>query len=437
MECKEFDNIIIGAGPAGMRACTVSRQRGESVCVIERAEVGGTCLNRGCIPTKALVQSANVADIVASAAKFGVEVGGDVRADYAVASHRKDDVVAALRTGAEASLGTDLLLCGDACFVAEGVMVGDTLLMAKKKILIATGSMPARLNVPGAELAITSDEFLKLDTLPAEMVVVGGGVIGMECACIARAFGCKVTVVEYCREILPGLDADMAKRLRSMLSRRGITVAVGAAVTSLTAEDSGNVVVHYTDKRGEQSVVAHTVLMATGRRAVLPSGLDTVGVEVNAKGIVVNDAMQTSVPGIYAVGDCNGRIMLAHAASAQADVAMGMRDAMSVVPSVVFTSPECAQVGVLSGDNIVVGKAVYGSNGMATAMGQTDGFVKVAVDAATNKVVGCCAIGAGADAIVQEAAIAISASLSAADLRSKTIFTHPTLSELLPSALPM
>jgi dihydrolipoamide dehydrogenase len=147
--------------------------------------------------------------------------------------------------------------------------------------------------------------------------------------------------------------------------------------------------------------------------------------------------MQTSVPGIYAVGDCNGRIMLAHAASAQADVAMGMRDAMSVVPSVVFTSPECAQVGVLSGDNIVVGKAVYGSNGMATAMGQTDGFVKVAVDAATNKVVGCCAIGAGADAIVQEAAIAISASLSAADLRSKTIFTHPTLSELLPSALPM
>ncbi|WP_289750732.1 dihydrolipoyl dehydrogenase family protein [Muribaculum intestinale] len=439
---KEFDNIIIGAGPAGMRACAIARERGESVCVVERREVGGTCLNRGCIPTKALVQSASVISVVASASGFGVGIAGEIQHDYSVASARKDEVVASLRKGAEMSIGAGIVVYGDARIVsADTVEVGGTLLHAAKRMIIASGSRPARLRVPGAELAITSDEFLRLTELPSELVVIGGGVIGMECACIAHAFGCKVTVVEYCREILPGLDAEMAKRLRSMLSRRGVTVVVGAQVTSLESTVQGEITVTYADRRGDHTLTAPMVMMATGRRAVLPDGLTDTGVVLTASGAVsTDDSMLSSVPGIYAIGDCNGRLMLAHAASAQAEVAMGLRDSVESVPSVVFTLPECAQVGTLNSDTpgaLITGKAMYGANGMASAMGQTEGFVKVAVDAATRRIAGCCAIGAGADAIVQEAAIAMAGDMTADTLRTRAVFAHPTLSELLLSALPL
>ncbi|WP_305301505.1 dihydrolipoyl dehydrogenase family protein [Muribaculum intestinale] len=439
---KEFDNIIIGAGPAGMRACAIARERGESVCVVERREVGGTCLNRGCIPTKALVQSASVISVVASASGFGVGIAGEIQHDYSVASARKDEVVASLRKGAEMSIGAGIVVYGDARIVsADTVEVGGTLLHAAKRMIIASGSRPARLRVPGAELAITSDEFLRLTELPSELVVIGGGVIGMECACIAHAFGCKVTVVEYCREILPGLDAEMAKRLRSMLSRRGVTVVVGAQVTSLESTVQGEITVTYADRRGDHTLTAPMVMMATGRRAVLPEGLTDTGVVLTAsEAVSTDDSMLSSVPGIYAIGDCNGRLMLAHAASAQAEVAMGVRDSVESVPSVVFTLPECAQVGTLNSNTpgaLIVGKAMYGANGMASAMGQTEGFVKVAVDAATRRIVGCCAIGAGADAIVQEAAIAMAGDMTADTLRTRAVFAHPTLSELLLSALPL
>lgn len=442
MDHKEFDNIIIGAGPAGMRACAIARQRGESVCVVERREVGGTCLNRGCIPTKALVQSASVISVVASASGFGVGIAGEIQHDYSVASARKDEVVASLRKGAEMSIGAGIVVYGDARIVsADTVEVVGTLLHAAKRMIIASGSRPARLRVPGAELAITSDEFLRLTELPSELVVIGGGVIGMECACIAHAFGCKVTVVEYCREILPGLDAEMAKRLRSMLSRRGVTVVVGAQVTSLESTVQGEITVTYADRRGDHTLTAPMVMMATGRRAVLPDGLTDTGVVLTAsEAVSTDDSMLSSVPGIYAIGDCNGRLMLAHAASAQAEVAMGVRDSVESVPSVVFTLPECAQVGTLNSNTpgaLIVGKAMYGANGMASAMGQTEGFVKVAVDAATRRIVGCCAIGAGADAIVQEAAIAMAGDMTADTLRTRAVFAHPTLSELLLSALPL
>ncbi len=442
MDHKEFDNIIIGAGPAGMRACAIARERGESVCVVERREVGGTCLNRGCIPTKALVQSASVISVVASASGFGVGIAGEIQHDYSVASARKDEVVASLRKGAEMSIGAGIVVYGDARIVsADTVEVGGTLLHAAKRMIIASGSRPARLRVPGAELAITSDEFLRLTELPSELVVIGGGVIGMECACIAHAFGCKVTVVEYCREILPGLDAEMAKRLRSMLSRRGVTDVVGAQVTSLESTEQGGITVTYADRRGDHTLTAPMVMMATGRRAVLPGGLTDTGVVLTASGAVsTDDRMMSSVPGIYAIGDCNGRLMLAHAASAQAEVAMGVRDSVESVPSVVFTLPECAQVGTLNSDTpgaLIVGKAMYGANGMASAMGQTEGFVKVAVDAATRRIAGCCAIGAGADAIVQEASIAMAGDMTADTLRTRAVFAHPTLSELLLSALPL
>lgn len=442
MSIAHFDNIIIGAGPAGMRANAIARQRNESVCIIERSHVGGTCLNRGCIPTKALVQSAATVAAMATANRYGAIVDGPLRADYSIAATRKDEVVTAMRQGAASATAASgsTVMQGDARLIdASTVAVADSMIRADKRIIIATGSMPATLPLPGADLAITSDDFLRLTQLPASLTIIGGGVIGLECACIAHAFGCHVTVVEYCRELLPGLDADMAKRLRSMLSRSGVNVAVGAQVTSLAPAPDGAITVNYTDRRGSGSATSEMVLMATGRRPVVPDGAATIGLAVTPKGIVVDKAMATNVEGILAIGDCNGQLMLAHAASAQAEVALGMRKSVDAVPSVVFTSPECAQVGTLTAaepNSLLVAKAMYGANGMAAAMGQTDGFVKVAADAASRRIVGCCAIGAGADAIVQEAAIAIAAEWTIDDLRSRPVFAHPTLSEMLVAALP-
>lgn len=442
MEGNVFDNIIVGAGPAGMRASALARQRGESVALVERDQVGGTCLNRGCIPTKALVQSAAMMAAVAAAPRFGVAVEGTVGGDYAVAAARKDKVVDALRQGAEATTAATgaTLVRGNARLLDRATVdVDGRRLHAAKRLVIATGSVPATLPLPGAELTITSDDFLRLTALPASLVVVGGGVIGMECACIAASFGCKVTVVECCREILPGLDAEMAKRLRTLLTRRGVAIAVGAQVNGFAPAADGAIAVGYADRRGDQTVVADAVMMATGRWPVVPDGAEAAGLAVGRKGIVVDEGMATNLAGVYAIGDCNGRLMLAHAATAQAEVAFGLRRSVEAVPSVVFTAPECAQVGVVASDapgELLVGKAMYGANGMAAAMGLTDGFVKVAADAATRRIVGCCAIGAGADAIVQEAALAIAASWTVDDLRSRPVFAHPTLSELLLAALP-
>ena len=440
MDVLNFDTVVIGAGPAGMHAATLARKAGDRVCVIERDMVGGTCLNRGCIPTKALVQSAHVVDTVRGSSKHGVSIAGVPELHYDVAVDRKDEVVAGLRQSAEASLSNVVLMRGDAVFVDKSTLqVGRSMVTATHRIIVATGSAPLGLQVPGADLAMTSDDFLRHRQLPQELVVIGGGVIGIECACIADAFGCKVTVLEYCKEILPAMDSEMAKRLRMLLGRRGINIVVGAEVRAL-ADNGGNISVNYVDKKGAHVCGAPVVLMATGRGVVLPPGLKEIGVEVGPKGIVVDEVFATTSPSIYAIGDCNGQLMLAHAATAQAEVALGVRGSVADVPAVVFSSPECAQVGTLSSTDaypeVVTAKSMYAGNGMAAAMGATDGFVKVAIEASTRRIIGCCAIGISANAIVQEAAIAIGGGLTVDELRDRVVFSHPTISELFASALP-
>ena len=308
-------------------------------------------------------------------------------------------------------------------------------------MIIASGSRPARLRVPGAELAITSDEFLRLTELPSELVVIGGGVIGMECACIAHAFGCKVTVVEYCREILPGLDAEMAKRLRSMLSRRGVTVVVGAQVTSLESTEQGGITVTYADRRGDHTLTAPMVMMATGRRAVVPDGLTDTGVVLTASAAVsTDDRMMSSVPGIYAIGDCNGRCLLAHAASAQARCVMGEKVNMDVMPSAVFTIPECASVGLTEEQAKAASldykscKAFFRANGKAVAMGEDEGLVKILVNKGDGKILGAHICGPHAADLIAEISLAMANGLTAADIVA-TIHAHPSLPEVIPAAL--
>lgn len=443
-----FDIIILGAGPGGYETAVEAAREGLSVAVVERDHLGGTCLNRGCIPTKALLRSAEVLDIINRAEEFGVTV--NVAAiDYSRAVERKNSVVGQLREGVATLLSNPLITVvkGEGEIVSpREVKVGDTLLTADRAIIIATGSAPAALPIEGADLTITSDDLLAMTDLPKSMVIIGGGVIGLEFAGILNSFGVDVTVVEFCKEILPNFDHDIAKRLRTSMSRRGVTFAVSAAVTGVSVADDGRRIVTYDRKGKVASFEAEAVLMAVGRRPVVPKGVEEAGVAVGRRGIEVDDNMLTSVAGVYAIGDVNGRCMLAHAASAQGKVALahilGRKSAINldVVPSAVFTSPEAAMVGLTEeaatdrGVEYDVRRTTFRANGKALAMGESDGLVKILKAKESGKIIGCHVLGPHASDLVAGTALAISRGLTAADILA-TIHSHPTLSEVIISAL--
>lgn len=440
------DLIIIGAGPGGYEVAAAEAARGRKVVLVERDLPGGTCLNRGCIPTKCLCAAAGTVLVVADAAEFGVDVAGFTPV-YARAAERMRAIVDGLRQDVRGVLRGVQLVEGEARFNADGnvaVRLADGIdeVFCAPTVLIATGSKPTLLPIPGAELAMTSDDFLQLDTLPENVVVIGGGVIGLEFASIMSAYGVEVTVVEFCKEVLPPFDADIAKRLRSYLSRRGIKFVMGAAVTGIAASDGDGYTVTYRGKKGDETVETRAVLMAVGRRAVLPEGLVEAGIEVSPRGFIVTDSrMQTTRPGVYAVGDCNGRMMLAHAATAQAEVALGADINLDVVPAAVFTTPEAAMVGMTeaqakeAGMDCAVGKAMFAGNGKARAQGEPDGFVKVIIDRATGRLLGCHILGPHAADLIAEPALAIANGLVAGDIVPHTIHAHPTLCETLAHAI--
>jgi dihydrolipoamide dehydrogenase len=431
---EQLDAIVIGAGPGGYETAAKLAATGKRTAIIERDSLGGTCLNRGCIPTKCLCASADALLTIKQAAEFGVEVNGEVKVDYTVAHQRMLGVIAGLQEGVRATLKDVEVIEGTARLAADHkVIVGDRVLTAPQ-IIIATGSQPARLRIEGADLAMTSDEFLKMDKLPKSIVVIGGGVIGIEFASILAAFGVEVTVVEYCKEILPPFDAEVAKRLRTYLTRRGIKFVTGAAVKAVRP---GFEVV-YEGKKGEVSVSAEQVIMAVGRRPVLPEGLAEAGVEVSERGYIkVNPLMETTVKGIYAIGDVNGICMLAHAASAQGRVVIGHDVALDLVPSVVFSVPEAAMVGVTEaqceaeGTEYAVAKIMYGANGKAQAMGETDGLVKLIYSPQTRCILGAHIVGAHAADLCAEAYLLIHNLTTLDEVKDEMIHAHPTLSELI------
>ncbi len=440
-----YELIIIGAGPGGYEMAAEAAACGLNVAIVERDLVGGTCLNRGCIPTKALCRNAEVVNLMRDAARWGVNCG-DITVDYSVAHARKDEVVKQLRDGVQMLLSQPgiTLIEGEAHFTGpHTIMVGDQE-HTGKSIVIATGSAPRGLPIEGADLAMTSDDVLAMSDLPKSMCIVGGGVIGMEFAAIFSSFGVEVTVVEFCKEILPPFDKDIAKRLKQVLSKRGIKVITQAAVKSLAKGDDG-ITVTYDLKGKEQSLVAERVLMSVGRQPVLPAGLDAAGINVSRRGIEVNNEMETSVSGVYAIGDVNGLCMLAHAASAQGQVALNSilgenhKVKLNIVPSAVFTVPELAMVGLTEEQcteremKVVVKKAFFRSNGKAVSMDETDGLIKMIVDASTRKIVGCHICGAHAADLIQEVVMAMNADVTV-DVLALSIHGHPTLTEVVQAA---
>ena len=464
--------IIIGAGPGGYETALLAAKRGVEVVLVEAGHVGGTCLNEGCIPTKAFCKNAEVLDGLREAETFGV-TGLTYGFDFKAVAARKNTVVEQLRGGVEGLLGHKLitLVRGKASFKdAHTVLVepsrhceeqSDVAICTEYTadyIIIATGSVSASLPIPGADLPgiLTSREILDIEEVPQRLCVIGGGVIGLEFASIFRSFGSEVTVVEYCKDILPRFDTDLAKRLKQSLGKRGIEINTQAQVTSIT-ENSGEYTVTFTRKGKEETVVADKVLMAVGRKANVASlNLADAGIDFTPRGIVVNDVMQTNIPHIYAVGDINGKMMLAHAATFQGIVAldhiMGVENDidLSVMPAAVFTSPEAASVGKTEDECKEAGipvrclKSFFRANGKAVTMGETDGFCKIVVAAEPKegaespyepgRVLGCHLYGPHASDIVQEACSMITRKATLKEFQD-VIHTHPTLTEVLQSAL--
>lgn len=437
---ERSDIIIIGGGPGGYEIAAELADKDMKVTLVERDLLGGTCLNRGCIPTKCLCATAEAALNAQSASALGVEIK-DISIDYGKARARMHAVVDDMRDGVRRVLSKVQVINGTATVNADGsIQVGDTQLVADK-VLIATGSKPARLPIPGAELALTSDELLQTELpQPQRLTIIGGGVIGIEFASIYAALGTAVTVLEYCKEILPPFDADIAKRLRMALQSRGIKFVTGANVKAITTD----MTVSYETRRGEATAEADMVLMATGRRPVLPDGLQEAGIELTERGFIeVDELMRTTRPGFYAAGDVTGICMLAHAASAQARVAL-CEDAdvdLNIIPSAVFSVPEAAMAGLTAaecerlGIECATARCNYAANGKAQAAGvASTGLVKLVYNPQTRLLLGVHVLGAHASDLVAEAVALMHGMVTIDELAGDIVHSHPTLSELLQAA---
>lgn len=455
-----YDIIIIGAGPGGYETAIEAAKSGQTVCIVEKAQLGGTCLNVGCIPTKCLCRSAELLHEARIAAEFGIQTA-QVDFDLPAAIQRKDKVVESLVSGIETLMRTPgiTLLRGEARladthsrpYTVEVNTPSEKVSIQASNIIIATGSVSNFLPIEGAHApgVVTSTELLSATTMPPRLCIIGGGVIGMEFASIYNSFGSKVTVIEYFKEILPFFDRDMAKRLRTSLKKRGITFKTGAAVTKI--EDTGATkTVHYTEGNTNGSEEADLVLMAVGRAANLGSlNLDEAGIHYTKRGITVATDMQTNIPGIYAIGDINGMMQLAHAATFQGKVALSHILAqnpeatlqpslhnihLDICPAVVFTLPELAMVGRTEeqvkeeGIDYAVKKISYRANGKALAMGEGEGTMKILTDQ-NDHILGAHILGAHAADLIHEITLLMTLGATTTDLK-RTIHAHPTLSEL-------
>ena len=423
------DIIIIGSGPGGYRTAGYALQQGKQVVIIEKAEAGGTCLNSGCIPTKCLAHDAE-----ANAS------------DFPAAAERKRNVMNQLRQGIEQLLSAPgiTLVRGEATFKDARTVTVDGIDYEADDIIIATGSSSKMPPVEGIDnpRVITSTEALNFQTLPAEIVIIGAGVIGMEFASILSRFGAKVSVIEYLKECLPVIDKDIAKRVRKQIEKlQGVTFYMDSAVKAIT----DNEVVFVSNKNGKETRLecpGCPVLIATGRKPNIEGlNLEAAGVEYSPKGITVNDNMQTSVPHIYAIGDVNGRQMLAHAATFMGfravNTIVGKADKIrfDIMPSAIFTYPEAAAVGLTEDQCKQQGiecrtlKGYYRANGKALAIDEPEGMVKL-VAGADGKILGCTSYGAHSADIVQEVTAYMNCNATVADI-ADSVHIHPTLSEIL------
>jgi len=423
---------IIGAGPGGYVAAIRAARMGADITLVERDRLGGVCLNEGCIPTKALHRHAALLRDIRRAADFGIDIPA-WNIDYARMVQRKDRVVEQLRTGVEGLLKQSgaRVVKGRAMIENEhAVRVGDELI-ACDAMIIATGSEAVIPPIQGAELAITSRELLSMTVLPQSMIVIGGGVIGVEVAGIYRAFGCGVRMIEMQGQILPTMDSEAATLLTKHMKADGVEIHTGTKVESIVRDGTSLIV-----QAGGNPYRADCVLMAIGRRAVLPESRLELAYDGNA--LAVDSRLRTNCTSIYCIGDANGKYQLAHVASAEGLVAvdniLGAEREMDykTVPSVVYSFPEIASVGIADKGvtGLSVGKFPHAACGKALAMGEPEGFAKVLTSPPYGEIVGAHVIGADAANIIAEMALALKLEATAEEV-ADTIHAHPSISEVL------
>ena len=449
------DLLIIGSGPGGYRTASYAAKNGLHVTIIEKDQLGGTCLNAGCIPTKCLAHDAEVR--IAALSSFDTLPS----LDFVKVMERKNGVLSQLREGINTLLNQPNinLIKGEAHFVSDHIVeVGDRKIEAKN-IIIATGSQAKLppfinredyLNSPTLKRSVvTSTELLSIDELPKRLIIIGAGVIGMEFASAFAAFGCQVVVVEYMKECLPMIDSDIAKRLRKMLEKRGVTFYMQSAVEKVippTEEDNVDTIVVFNKKEKEIKLEADLVLIATGRQPnVMDIGLDSTNIEYSLKGIPVDKNMKTNINGVYAIGDVNARQMLAHAATFQGFRAvnhiLSKQDniCLEIMPSAIFTYPEAACVGKTeeqckeSGINYTIRKGFYRSNGKALSMNETEGMIKILIGE-DGLILGGHAYGSHSADLIQELSALMNRDTTLDEI-CDIIHIHPTLSEILQDTL--
>ncbi|MBB6697215.1 dihydrolipoyl dehydrogenase [Clostridium algidicarnis] len=441
------DIIIIGGGPGGYVAAIRAAQLGLNVTVIEKDKLGGTCLNRGCIPTKALYRNAEILNILENIDEFGISVS-DYSINVAKVQDRKNKIVHTLVSGVEQLLKANKVevISGEATLKDKNTVTVKTAdgvqNIRTKNIIIATGSAPYMPSIKGIEEkgVVTSDELLEFEEIPEELVVLGGGVIGLEFAGIFNAMKTKVKVIKASTTIFPSVDSDITKRYSAYLKKQGIEVQSSVDVKSIERQGE-KLVIKAEGKKGEMSITADTILISKGRRANV-KGLDieSLGIVMDKKGIRVDENLKTNIEGIYAIGDVNGISLLAHAASSQGVYAVehiaGLTNKRyeAIIPDCIFVFPEIASVGVTEDEakkrelEYNASKFMFGANGKALSLGEGDGFIKILSLKEDDTIIGVHIMGPHASDLIHEGALAINNKLGVEDIK-KTVHAHPTLSE--------
>lgn len=439
----KYDLAILGGGPAGYVPAIRAAQLGKKVVLIEKEEMGGTCLNRGCIPTKTLVASASLYKHSAIAKKFGLS--GALDFEYASIAKRKNMVVTRLRKGIEAHfkhLGIEIVR-GHGLLTAPDTIKIDGEAIYASNILLAPGSIPVVPGFMNKKGILTSKELLEMDSIPESLMIIGGGVIGCEFASIMASFGVKVTIIEMLPKILPGVDADVAMVVQKALKKAKVKIYTGQAADKIeTTEENAKVIL-----ADGTELEAEKLLIAIGRKSrTKDCGFEEVGLEIKNGNIVTDDNNQTNLPGVYAAGDATGKWQLAHAGSAQGLAAVHhMFDASErklnadAMSGCIFTFPEVAMVGPgedewrARGEAIKVSTSRYIANGKALGMNETEGFVKLISREIDDTIIGVQVVGADASSLIGWAVMAVNAGIKASDAAT-FIHPHPTLSELFMEA---
>jgi len=450
---NEIDVAIIGGGPGGYVAAIKAAHLGLKAVLIEKDKLGGVCLNRGCIPTKALVSTAELLNQLQRAKEFGVQVK-DYSFDFPAIMKRKEMIAQRLSSGVGQLMKANQIrvIQGEGNILEPGVVEvinieGKKELIKAENIIIATGSSVMKIPIPGLENegVIDSDGALSLSELPTRMIIIGGGVIGIEFAGIFKAMGVEVTVIEMLPRILLPIDEEIANRLAFILKRQGIKILTNSKVEGIEKTNQ-NFKVLISNPEGKQRLETEKVLLAAGRVPDFGNiNVQKLGIELEGRAIKVDQKMRTNIPGIYAVGDVVGKIMLAHVAFREGIVAVenisGKEVLMDykVVPNCVFSLPEVASVGLTEEearkkyDQVKVSKFPYLANGKALGMGETEGMVKIIADSDTSELLGLHILGAHASDLIAEGTLALSIEATAEEIVN-TIHAHPTLAETIAEA---